>query len=217
MLNPGPHEEFRATLGGSTLVAYLSGAVVYHPELVELVEAALTPPHGTELGSDEAGKGESEGPLAVAAVALDPPAAVRLRARGLAETKSISRSALPRIASEIEEEALSVAVRLVTVSEFRRVWSRGNLNDLLTGWHLEVLEEAAERAGRVDIIAVDSFDERRLTAALRPLAERLGAELVVVPGADSRFPSVAAASVVARVARERAMAGGRREGAGRKW
>jgi len=212
-LEPGRYELLRARVDGELIVVYRTGKAVYHEGLISLVERAMIRPQGIEVGSDEAGKGESEGPIVVAAVALDPEAAVWLRARGMTETKSIPRGEISAVAAMIEERCLSSAVRLVSPEEFSEVWVRGNLNRLLAEWHLEVLERVLGEVERVDVVAVDAFDAGGLESRLREVVPAEAA-LVVEPRADERFPSVAAASVLARARREEAMRSGLM---GRKW
>jgi len=209
----GRYEVLRARLGEDLVVVYRTGKAVYHEGLIPLVERSLLRPEGIEVGSDEVGKGEDEGPIVVAAVALDPESAAWLRARGLTETKSIPRGEIQAVAARIEERCLDRAVRLVTPEEFSRVWVRGTLNRLLAEWHLEVLREVLERLERVDVVAVDAFDSGALESRLRRLVPP-GATLVVEPKADERFPSVAAASVLARARRDEALRSGL---TGRKW
>ena len=213
LLAPGRYELFRARLDDSLVVVYRTGRAVYHSTLIKLIESVLIPPPGIEVGSDEAGKGEISGPIVVAAVALDPNSAVRLRALGLVESKSISRREIPRVARLVREFALSSAVRVVTPEEFKVLWSRGNLNALLAQWHLEVLQAVLDEVENVHTVVVDSFDSGELEASLKSIIPRR-TRLVVEPKADERYVSVAAASVLARVERDKALKEGFNQ---RKW
>lgn len=213
VLTPGRYEILRARVNGSLVVVYRTGRAVYHSSLVDLIERILIPPPGIEVGSDEAGKGEAAGPIVVAAVALEPRSAVRLRALGLVESKSISRRELSRVAGLIRELSLKYAVRVVSPEEFKAVWIRGNLNALLSQWHLEVLRPILREVREIHAVVVDSFGSEELETSLRRIVPG-AARLIVEPRADERYVSVAAASVLARAERDEALERGLNQ---RKW
>ncbi len=187
-------EFFRFEVQGYKGVVYTSGKVVYHEPLVSLVEDSLEESPGIEVGSDEAGKGERTGPLVVAAVALDDEGRRFLRARGLLESKSIPPRRLEEIADLVEARALAVSYRVVSPGELRSEWRKGNLNELLARWHLDVISEVLGEVNASRVV-VDSFDDRRLKEVLSQLRDL---EIIVEPRADLKYASVAAASVVAK-------------------
>lgn len=188
-------EEFRFSVGRYLGIVYRNGKVVYHETLSELIENVLIEDDCVEVGSDEAGKGESTGPIVVAAVAMDGRGRKFLRARGLLESKSVSKSRLSELADLVRSASISYRIRKVSVEELREVWRKGNLNELLATWHLEVIESLAEALVPCRVI-VDSFDERKLKNALSHF-EKI-AQVIIETNADSKYASVAAASVIAR-------------------
>ncbi len=177
-------------------VVYSSGKVVYHEPLIPLIEKSLIERPGIEIGSDEAGKGERSGPIVVAAVALDEGGRRFLRARGLLESKSLSKHRLLELADMVEGNSLALSYKVVTPDQLMSKWRKGKLNDLLTEWHLQVVSDVFDEVKASKII-VDSFDEVRLREAFSSFESR-GIEVVIETGADLKYPSVAAASVVAR-------------------
>ncbi len=177
-------------------VVYSNGKVVYHEPLIPLIEKSLVEQRGIEIGSDEAGKGEKSGPIVVAAVALDDGGRKFLRARGLLESKSLSERRLLELADLVEEVAISLSYKIVTPDQLMAEWSRGKLNDLLTEWHLQVISDVLKEV-RASKIIIDSFDKSKLREAFSFLENR-GIEVVIESGADLKYPSVAAASVIAR-------------------
>lgn len=188
-------ELFRFKVGGYKGIAYSSGKVVYHEPLISLIEDSLIELPGTEVGSDEAGKGEKAGPIVVAAVALDEYGRRRLRAKGLLESKSIPKERLEEIANNIEELALSIEYKVVAPEELLSVWRRGILNQLLAKWHFEVISKILGRI-KVSRVIVDSFDDRRLKEAFSTLMDDIN--VIIEPKADERYSSAAAASVIAK-------------------
>ncbi len=193
-------ELFRFEIGSYIGIVYSSGRVVYHEPLSEVIELALCEKEGVDIGSDEAGKGEGTGPIVVAAVALDQEARRYLRARGLLESKSLPLSRLEETSLMIMRKAKAWNVKIIHPEMLKRLWRRGNLNELLASWHHEVIQRTVEVV-RPKRIIVDSFDDKRLREELKELESI--AELIIKPKADLTYTSVAAASVLARYHRER--------------
>jgi ribonuclease HII len=140
-------------------------------------------------GVDEVGVGPLAGPLVAAAVIL--PCEVGLR--GVDDSKKLSRAQRQRLGDEIRACAVAVGVGVVTVEEVDR---------LNTFW---AALEAMRRA--VAALAVDAehllVDARRIPGVAIPQES-------LVKG-DSRSYSIAAASIVAKVARDAMMEGLDRE------
>ncbi len=199
-------ELFRLDTGEGKAIVYKSGKVVFHESLKGLLIEIMEEEPGIEVGSDEAGKGEEEGALVISAVALDHNARKWLRAEGLLESKSIPPKRLDYIYRKVVERAQYISSKIITPSEFRSRWNRGNLNLLLAEWHREVIEDCLKHV-KAKRIVIDSFDKRKLEEAL----SGLDIQVILEPRADTKYVSVAAASVVAKYLRE---SGGWR---GRKW
>ncbi|MCD6348574.1 MAG: hypothetical protein J7L91_03015 [Candidatus Korarchaeota archaeon] len=189
-----PWELFRFKFNDMLGIVYSSGKVVYHEPLASVIEDVLIEEEGIEVGSDEAGKGERTGPIVVAAVALDSEARKHLRARGLLESKSISRSKLMELASLVIERSEAYEVKVVFPEELSSRWRRGNLNELLVEWYYEVIAHVLGKV-KASRVVIDSFDERRLRERFSSLKD---IEVVIEPKADEKYASVAAASVLAK-------------------
>jgi len=207
------YEEFRMSVDDRILIAYSTGTIVFHEELADLISEMFTG-LGTRVGIDEVGKGEAEGPLVVCAVALDDEGRKKAVSAGLVESKMARIEKIEEIAEKIRKAALAVGTVVVSPEEFKKVWERGNLNDLLARWHAKALESVICSIGRADAVIVDSFDEKRLRKELSHMVDSLGAKLILENGADRRYLEVAAASVIASAFRERLMKEGMRL---RKW
>ena len=149
-------------------------------------------------GVDEAGRGPVLGPLVVAAVMVDDERP--LKAMGVADSKLLT----PRRREELDRQIRNIAtVETVTISaadidEFLK----GSTLNLLEVKHFAALIDRL-RPHSVYIDAADVVEERfgrRIQELLtcRP-------EMVCKHRADATYPVVSAASVVAKVARDRAM------------
>ncbi|MHB0978640.1 MAG: ribonuclease HII [Thermoleophilia bacterium] len=138
-------------------------------------------------GADEAGRGCLAGPLVAAAVSLDYSRPLRGILRGVTDSKVLS----PGIRESLYELILSAAtsVAIVAVSS-ETIDLRG-----LHRSNITALGESLRRlGGRYDLALIDGFD--------LPDDDLACAGLV---GGDGRSAAIAAASIVAKVTRDRLM------------
>lgn len=148
------------------------------------------------LGSDEAGKGDTFGPLVVCAVAVQPGDADRLQELQVADSKRMSDLRVATVAAALRE-GLAWEERSLEPEEYNRRHAAAgrNVNRLLAAVHTEVLVALWRRTG-VRRAVVDRFAASApVTAALRERGAVL--EVLETPRAE-RHPAVAAASVLAR-------------------
>lgn len=145
--------------------------------------------HGARIvaGADEAGRGCLAGPLVVAAVSLDYSRPVAGRLKGVTDSKALSPATRESLYDRILAHALAVAIVAVSSETIdRRGLHRSNL---------AALGEALRRLrGQYDLAFVDGFD--------LPDDDLVCSGLV---GGDGRSAAVAAASIVAKVTRDRLM------------
>jgi ribonuclease HII len=147
---------------------------------LETIELALG--HGPICGIDEAGRGPWAGPVVAAAVILDPAAIPA----GIADSKTLDEGAREAAYARI----LASADVAVGVAEVARI-DRDNILQA-TLW---AMSEAVARLGRLPALAlVDGNRTPRLDCATR----------AIVKG-DAKCLSIAAASIVAKVTRDRMM------------
>jgi len=135
-------------------------------------------------GVDEAGRGPLAGPVAVAAVILDPARPVQ----GLDDSKKLSPARREALYPLIVERALA--------------------------WHVEMV--AVEEIDRLNILHATLEGMRRCVAALGPRVELARIDGNAVPkgmpcmaeaivGGDALEPAIMAASILAKVSRDRLM------------
>jgi len=139
--------------------------------------------HGAGLvaGVDEAGRGPLAGPVVAAAVVLDDASPIR----GLADSKTLSAGRREQLFDEILARALCSGIALASVEEI----------------------------DRLNILQATLLAMRRAVQGLRILPSRVlvdGNRLPVLPvpaeavvRGDARVPSIAAASILAKVHRDR--------------
>jgi ribonuclease HII len=132
-------------------------------------------------GVDEAGRGPLAGPVIVAAVILDP---ARIP-QGLDDSKVLSARARARLHDALQDCA-EIAVAEATVEEIDRL-------NILRASHLAMARAVASLAPGLALI-----DGHLIPPGL-PCAAR------AITGGDARVLSIAAASIVAKVTRDRIM------------
>lgn len=134
-------------------------------------------------GVDEAGRGPLAGPVAAAAVILDPAR----RVPGLADSKRISESMRETLEDEIKEKALAWSVSFVDAAEIDRI----NI--------LQASLLAMQRA----VKGLSILPRQALVDGNRCPGLPCPAEAII--GGDATVPAISAASILAKVARDREM------------
>ena len=134
-------------------------------------------------GVDEVGRGPLAGPVVAAAVILDPERPIA----GLADSKQLSEKRREALSEQIREQALA--------------------------WHIARAE--VEEIDCINILQASLLAMRRAVLALRPVAElalidgnrcpELPCPAWAVVKGDSRVAAISAASIIAKVARDREM------------
>lgn len=135
-------------------------------------------------GIDEAGRGPLAGPVAAAAVILDP----RDLPRGLDDSKQLDRETRERLAAIIMARAVAVSVAFASIDEIERLNIRG-------ATHLAMRRAAHALVVPPARILVDGND----------CPKGLPCEAETIIDGDAKSMSIAAASIMAKVMRDRLM------------
>jgi ribonuclease HII len=152
------------------------------------------------VGSDEAGKGPVLGPMVVAAVRVESDALPD----GVDDSKRLKPARRADLAAEIRAVAADVAVAVVSVDEIDAPGT--DMNTLTVGGHAEALAGVVDAGDHVYVDAGDVSEARfgrRVAAGVEEHGADVGLELTAEHGADGAYPVVAAASIVAKVERDR--------------
>jgi ribonuclease HII len=140
-------------------------------------------------GVDEAGRGPLAGPVAAAAVILDP----RQMPAGLGDSKTLSEAAREIAFTEIMQKALAVSFALLPPADIDRLNIRG------------ATLEAMRRA----VLGL-SLTPHRVIIDGRDIPPGIALAGLAIPclaiiGGDATEPAISAASIVAKVMRDRLM------------
>jgi len=134
-------------------------------------------------GVDEAGRGPLAGPVAAAAVVLDPGR----RIRGLRDSKLLAPERREELFAIIQERALAVGVAIVDHETIDRV-------NILEATRRAMREALAQLVPSPDLVLTDFVHLAALPCPQRNLVD-----------GDRRCATIAAASIVAKVTRDRLM------------
>lgn len=169
-------------------------------------------------GGDEAGRGAFVGPLVVAAVSIRKSLVHKLPEMGVRDSKLLSRKRRNELYNSIMDVAEDVQVYKIQASEINEAMKRRvSLN------HLEAMHFAAllDRMDGISTFYIDSPDviAAKFGARINSLSKsptsipgiRLAkrergkryVKLIAEHKADSRYPIVSAASIIAKIQRDR--------------
>ena len=138
------------------------------------------------VGVDEVGVAPASGPVVAAAVIMRPDCK---RIRGVRDSKTLSAAQRERLAAIIRRRAVAVGVGAASVEEIDRL-------NIRNATHL-AMRRAILRLGQRDHVLVDGL-------RISGFEDVVGPYTAIVDG-DARCYSIACASVVAKVVRDRLM------------
>lgn len=151
------------------------------------------------LGADEAGKGPVLGPMVAGAVRADPD----VLPEGLADSKRLSPARREELDAALRDDA-EIAVATAVVSVVRIDDSATDMNSLGVEAQAEALAAVAASGDAAVVDAADVSEERFGTRVREALANAgVPVDVTAEHGADDAHPIVSAASVVAKVERDR--------------
>ncbi|MFQ5821645.1 MAG: hypothetical protein ACE5I5_16800 [Candidatus Heimdallarchaeota archaeon] len=201
-----PHELLRIKHGDVQLVVYKTGSVVHNGSQAsrELVHSILIVDkmYDFVVGSDEAGKGEWQGPLVVEAVALSPTEINALRELGVKDSKIIKKKRLLELAEKLLKLKFKRKLLLLRPKTYNEQYSEfkkegKSMNDLLAWAHTRVIKNVLKDLTfeRIKIV-IDKFDVQKTDLRLKTIASP-NIEILQKTGGESEIP-VAAASILAK-------------------
>ncbi len=156
-------------------------------------------------GVDEAGRGPIIGPLVIAGVLLNEEDLSQLISLGVKDSKRLSPRRREELAAEIKELAIKYHVATLSPAEIDRVVETGKklhrLNRLEAQTMAEIIKILRPEVAYVDAsdVLADRFRQH--------IAENLTFNVKIISEhkADVKFPVVSAASIIAKVERDRAL------------
>lgn len=151
------------------------------------------------LGIDEAGRGCVIGPLCVAGVVVSAEHIEQLSALGVRDSKKLSRQKRTLLAEQIRQLA-----QWVTVIEIEPNKLDENLTEIELRAMGQIIRESGAERVYLDL-PVGPQAQERFVHALRERADAQSFALVAENKADVTYTIVGAASILAKVSRDRAI------------
>jgi len=154
-------------------------------------------------GIDEAGRGPVIGPMVITAIVVDEDNLPGLEELGVKDSKKLTPKRREKLFNEILSLADDYVVLILSPEEISS--REGTLNEFEVENFAKALNSLKVKPDMIYADAAD-VDEERFG---RELKERLGfkAEIIAKHRADALFPVVSAASIVAKVTRDREIEG----------
>jgi len=145
-------------------------------------------------GIDEAGKGPVIGPLVVCGVLTENES--ELKRIGLKDSKKLTPARREELAERIREIS-DIYLVMIKPEKLDRMMQMMTINEILENCYFEIIEEL-----KPDLTYVDSPDVKpdRLEANLK---KKTGRNVKAAHKADEIYPVVSAASIIAKVERDR--------------
>lgn len=147
-----------------------------------------------KAGIDEAGKGCVIGPLVIAGVACE--CEEELKEMGVRDSKKLSQKRREELAAKIREVG-RVEVVKISASRLDELMGSKTINEILKEFYAVIIRKLQPELAYVD--SPDVIPER----LSRELEGLTGVAVIAEHKADEKYPLVAAASIIAKVERER--------------
>jgi ribonuclease HII len=156
-------------------------------------------------GVDDAGRGSVIGPLAIAGISLNKKDLPKLMDLGVKDSKLLSPQRRETLAPQIRELALSCHLVLLSPAEIDKVVETGRRLHRLNRLEAQAMAKVIAVL-QPDLVYVDASDvlpDRFGDHIAENLPFRL--EIISEHKADTKYPIVSAASILAKVERDRAI------------
>ena len=155
------------------------------------------------VGIDEAGRGAVIGPLVIAGVSIEESKVHLLEKMGAKDSKELSQKKRVELAKKIEEIAKDVLVIKLGACKIDNYQAQGiNLNKMEAMKFADIINFLN---GQVAYIDSPDVNLKKIKAFIEHMVKN-GTELVVEHKADSTYKIVSAASIIAKVEREKEVA-----------
>ncbi|MBR9707045.1 MAG: ribonuclease HII, partial [Candidatus Diapherotrites archaeon] len=152
-------------------------------------------------GIDEAGRGPVFGSLVMAVAVVEKSTEEYFKQIGVKDSKVIAPGKRESLFSEIESKALEYLIIEITVPELNDLMTRFSLNEIEAMYAAKLLNKLKNKPDRVYVDSPDAIPLNFKARIEKYLDTPL--DLVSENGADAKYVSCSAASVLAKVSRDR--------------
>jgi len=155
-------------------------------------------------GIDEAGRGPCFGPMTMSIVVVEKEQEIELKELGVKDSKDILPNKRDALFSKVKNAAIEYKIKIISPIEINDLMAKENLNEIEA---IKIAELINSLKTNPEIIYVDSPDatpgkfEKRIRKYLTPKKQKLN--ILAENKADSKYVVVGAASILAKVTRDR--------------
>jgi len=156
-------------------------------------------------GVDDAGRGAVIGPLAIAGVSIDEKDSYKLEKLGVKDSKLLSPHRREQLAEGIKRFAIQWHILMLSPAEIDRVVEKGRKLHRLNRLEAQTMAKVIT-ALKPDVAYVDASDVLAERFG-HHVAENLSFEVKIISEhkADAKYPIVSAASIIAKVERDKSV------------
>jgi ribonuclease HII len=186
----------------TTISAHHSAAMVISEEVLNLhMTKNKHSLHGI-AGIDEAGRGPLIGPMVVCGVLVYRDSLAELEHIGVRDSKLLAPTRREQLKAKIEPIAARIVVKSLPANEIDKLRKRRTMNEIEVMEFAEILKELNPETAYLDAADVNAMRFGNNVGKMSGLLSR-GVAIVSEHKADSRYPIVSAASIIAKVERDR--------------
>jgi len=156
--------------------------------------------HGI-AGVDEAGRGPLIGPMVICGVLVRPDTLQELERIGVRDSKKLTPSRREKIGRKIESMVEQIVIRSVSANEIDKLRQQTTLNEVEVREFAEIVKALRPEKAYLDAADVNAERFGIKIGEISGLASK-GTVFVSEHRADSTYPIVSAASILAKVQRD---------------
>ena len=184
-----------------TISIYKSGKVVFQgKDALFYGSAFIETKVNNQAGSDEVGTGDFFGPVCVCATIVDKEQFPLLEKLGVTDSKQLDDKKICEIAPILMKE-IKHSLLILEDKQYNSVHERYNLNAIKAKLHNKAYINMIKKGYAIPKAAyVDQFAPENLYYSYLKDEKEIYHELIFETKAESKYPAVAAASVIARYA-----------------
>lgn len=152
-------------------------------------------------GEDEAGRGPVIGPMVLGCVVINEKDSLKLKQLGVRDSKELSPQTRERLEKEIKKIAVEWGTRILSAKDIDDMRRYASLNEIEAMEFSDLLEGLKNIPKKVYIDTPDVKESNFAKRIRKYLFKDI--ELVCEHFADSKYPVCSAASIIAKVERDR--------------
>lgn len=152
------------------------------------------------IGIDEAGRGCIIGPMVICAAAINPMEEYKLKELGVRDSKKLSPHQRENLYGKVGKLCKYTTVK-ITAEELNALMDRHNLNEIEAMKIAQAIDQLAIRGATAYVDSPDNVPSKFAGRIVKYLKTRT--EIVSENGADDTYVIVGAASIIAKVTRDR--------------